>query len=586
MIKHLHYWLSFIQNCSLTTTQAHVVVVGSHIDCISASDAPLKAEVIETEVKSHVKRNSVQINLIDTPILVDCRKLHLKSSESQQLTSLFKKSKDELEKCVEIDHRCCALYAFLLQSFRERPTKLTDLVSILKEQRNYNGLELPTTKGILLKLLETLHSRRCILLFKKELRDSLEYWIMTEIAQKVLYTDVNGVLFAPEDVTVEKRIIINSNVGIVPSSSLMETFERVDFELLQQFLIYNELCQKVEDHTTLQLIRGGLSSESEAAKSPLADSSNERELETQSTTNPLPYFFFPGLVKAEKPKHIMKDTSKYRYISGWYLECPNGRYFTIQFLQVLLLRCTFSFAAKRQEDTILDRICLIWKNGIFWSTCDGVEVLLEVVEQNTIVVVVIRCKKHEMSAVKLRADVIQEVLAVQAKYCQDLMVGEYMINPSNLAEFKESELVNMLHCDKNICITEIASSISSGHPCVRDETLHTLDLNEDLLHFESYSIIGKNPKLLDCLFDPDQADKKISKEILYEYADLAHNAGATPYQIGYIMSISQSDIKETEVSEREKIFRLLICGGIKSYRNLRELFDSYSIFHGRNPLVS
>ena len=587
MIKHLQYWLSFIQNCPLTTTQAHVVVVGSHIDCISTSDAPLKAKVIETEVKAHVKCNSMQINLIDTPILVDCRNLHLESSESQQLTSLFKKSKDELEKCAEIDHRCCALYAFLLHTYPECPIKLTDLVSTLKTQRNYYGLELPTTEGILLRLLESLHSRRCILLFKKVLQDPLEYWIMTERAQKVLYTEVNGVLFAPEGVTVEKRITINSNVGIVPSSTLIETFERVEFELLQQFLIYNEFCQKVEDHTTLQLIEGGLSSESEAAKSPSADSSNERELETQSTTNPLPlsYFFFPGLVKAEKPKHIMKDTSKYRYISGWYLECPNGRYFTIQFLQVLLLRCTFSFAAKRQEDTILDRICLIWKNGIFWSTCDGVEVLLEVLEQNTIVVVVIRCKKHEMAAVKLRADVIQEVLAVQAKYCQDLRVREYMINPSNLAEFKESELVNMVHCDKNIRITEIASSVLSGHPCVRDETLHTLDLNEELLYFEPYAGIGQNPDLLASLFDPDQANQKIPQQILFDYASLAHDAGTTPDKICCIMNISSSEIQETKSPKPENIFRLF-RSGVETYGNLYELLDSCSIFRGRNPLVS
>ena len=581
MIKHLQYWLSFIQNCSLSSTLAHIVVVGSHVDCVSRSVAQSKVKMIKTEIKTCIKSNSVIINLIGTPILVDCR--NLEGSESQRLTSLFKESKEELKKCTEIDHRCYALYALILRTCRDSPVKLTDLVSTLNNNGNYIGVELPTSERILLRLLKTLHSRRYILLFKKGLQDPIEYWIMTERAQKVLYTEVNGVLFAPEGVMVEKRVTIRSNVGVVPSSTLRQTFERVNFELLQQFLTYNELCQKVEDHSTLQLIEGGLSSE--AAESLTAGKSNEGDLETQSATNPLSYFFFPGLVKAEKPEGIMKDSSKYGYISGWYLECRKGRYFTIQFLQVLLLRCTFSFAAKRQEDTTLERKCIIWKNGIFWSTRDGVEALLEVVEQNTIVVVVIRCRKScEMSAVKLRAGVIQEVLAVQAKHCHDLRVGEFMINPSNLAELKESQLENMLHRDK-ICITEIAGSISSGHPCVQDVSLHTLHVNDDLLHFEPYTVIGKNPKLLGCLFDPDQVDKEISNEILYDYADLAHNAGATPYQIGCIMSISRSEIEETQTSEREKIFRLF-RSGIKSYRNLRELFDSYSIFSGRNPLVS
>ena len=583
MIKHLHYWLSFIQSCPLTTTQAHVVVVGSHVDCVCVSDAPSKAEKIRTEIEARVKKRSMTIRLLGTPILVNCRKLG--DVESQQLKSLFTESKNELKKCTEIDHRCYALYAFLLQIFRERPVKLTYLVSVLKNRQSYNGVELPTTEGILLKLLEKMHSRRHLLLFnsKQGSQDPSEYWIMTTTAQNLLYTQVNGVLFAPEGIQVKKRIVIKSNVGVVPSSTLIETFEHVNFEVLQQFLIYNELCQKIEDHTTLQLIEGDLSSV--AADSPPAESSNKRDSETQSTTNALSYFFFPGLVKAEKPEDIMKGSSMYGYTSGWCLECPEGRYFTIQFLQVLLLRCTFGFAAKNQQGTFLNRKCVIWKNGIFWSTRDGVEALVEIVEQNTIVIVLIRCLKDcEISAVKLRADVICEVHAVQAKHCPDLRVGEYMVNLSNLAKFEVSQSANVLHCDK-ICITEIASSISSGYPCVQDMNLHTLHINDNLLYFEPYAGIGRNPELLASLFDPDKANQEIPKKVLFEYAILVHEVGATPRQIGRIMNISSSEIQETQASERENIFRLFLHG-ITSYRSLCELFDSYSIFHGRNPLVS
>ena len=283
----------------------------------------------------------------------------------------------------------------------------------------------------------------------------------------------------------------------------------------------------------------------------------------------------------------MKSSNLYGYTSGWCLECPKikGLHYTIQFLQVLLLRCTFSFAAKHQQGISLDRKCVIWRNGIFWGTPDGVEVLVEIVEQNTIVIVLIRCLKgHEMFAVKLRADVIHEIHAVQAKWCPHLGVEEYMTNPSSLVKFEESQYVPMLYQDK-ICITEIANSISNGHPCVQDVKSRPLHINNHLLHFEPYAVIGKNPKLLDCLFDPDHTTKEIPSQIIYEYADLAHNAGATPYQIGCIMNISRSEIEEIQISERDKFFRLFGSGS-KSYRNLRELFDSYSIFRGRNPLVS
>ena len=133
---------------------------------------------------------------------------------------------------------------------------------------------------------------------------------MTTAAQNMLYTQVSGVLFAPEGIQIEKHIIIKSNVGVVPSSTLIETFEHVNFEVLQQFLIYNEFCHKVEDHTTLQLIEGDLSSE--AAEPPPTESSNKTDSETQSTSASS-YFFFPELVKAEKPEDIMKSGSMNGY---------------------------------------------------------------------------------------------------------------------------------------------------------------------------------------------------------------------------------------------------------------------------------
>ena len=580
VIKHLHYWLSFIQNCPLPTT-AHVVVVGSHVDRVSISDAPSKADIIKAEIEAHVKQSSMMIHLIGTPILVNCRKLG--EAESQQLKSLFTESKTELKKCAEIDHRCYALYAFLLQNFQQNPVKLADLVSDLKNQRIYDGVELPTAEGILLKLLETMHARQYLLLFKEGAQDSSEYWILTTTAQNILYTQVNGVLFAPESIRIEKRITIKSNVGVIPSSTLKENFRDVDFEVLQQFLVYNEFCQKIEDHTTLQLIEGNSRSKLATVESTTEELSGE----TQNTISSVSYFFFPGLVKTEKPEDVAMANMYHGYTSGWCLECPEGCYFTIQFLQVLLLRCTFCFATKHQQGNFLDRKCIIWKNGIFWGTPDGVEALVELIEQNTVVIVLIRCLNgHEMSAVKLRADVISKVLAVQAKHCPDLRVSEYIINPSSVAKFEESQSVNVLH---KICIAEVAVSISNGFACVLDTKSRPLHINKNLLHFEPYAGIGKNPELLASLFDPDKANQDIPEKVLSEYANLAHEAGATPHQIGHMMSIPSREIQQSQVSEPGNlsmlIFRLFLYG-VSSYRGLQELFDLYSIFRGRNPLVS
>ena len=146
-----------------------------------------------------------------------------------------------------------------------------------------------------------------------------------------------------------------------------------------------------------------------------------------------------------------------------------------------------------------------------------------------------------MSAVKLRADVINEVLAVQAKHCPSLRLSEYMINPSSL---EESDSVSVMHSDK-IRITEVATSISSGFPCVQDMNLCPLHINENLLHFEPYAGIGKNPELLASLFDPDKASEEIPESVLSDYANLAHEAGAMPQQIGHMMNIPMREIQQS-----------------------------------------
>ena len=374
----------------------------------------------------------------------------------------------------------------------------------------------------------------------------------------------------------------------------------MNFEVLQQFLVYNEFCQKVEDQETLELIQGSSHNSSNAADADVettqehASTHDTAVMEVQLTTGerlsiiyPICYFFFPGLVKAKKPLDIWLDSNC--YTSGWCLECIERHFFTIQFLHVLLLRNTFGFAAaKRQVGNCLERKCVIWKNGVFWGTPHGVEALVEVVEQNTVVIVLVRCLDgHEMEAVKLRSAVIKEVHETKAKHCPYLKVNEYLINPSSLAKFRESQ-VNMSQVDK-ICITELAASISSGAPCVQDVISRPLHINKTILHFEPYAGIGKSPELLASLFDPDKAEEQVPQKVLSEFANLTHEAGAQPNQIAHIMSIPSRETAQSRRAEPDdpsmQLFRLFMYG-VGKYKSLHELFDLYSIFRGRNPLVS
>ena len=72
---------------------------------------------------------------------------------------------------------------------------------------------------------------------------------------------------------------------------------------------------------------------------------------------------------------------------GWFMYSPvQARFFTTQFLHVLLLRLAFLFAPPQDDATpsssktktpTLSRRCNMWKNGISWPDTNGVNAVFE-----------------------------------------------------------------------------------------------------------------------------------------------------------------------------------------------------------------
>ena len=98
------------------------------------------------------------------------------------------------------------------------------------------------------------------------------------------------------------------------------------------------------------------------------------------------YYFFPGFVMSEKPSLMLWDSPKesespYSFSSGWILQCQSKQFFDTRFLHVLLLQLTFTFVASSLEASVLRKQCDIWKNGIHWGTRNGVEIMVELIEE-------------------------------------------------------------------------------------------------------------------------------------------------------------------------------------------------------------
>ena len=554
-LEQLKYWTIFIENCkSLCVTGVpDIVVIGSHADKVdrrcSYSEGIL--EVTKQIVISHT------VNFVYNPIFLNCCEPNL--DDLKKLKKLLFDSTETLKKQADLDNRCHMVFSYLYKHFPNSPVKFTDFHRKLGKHKpacfTTYDTDYPLSKNYYVDLLKMMHGRQHILLIGDLTED---FWILTARAQNLMFKKIHGLLFAGADF--KQHIHIQSNVGVLSSGFLRKTFSDVDYDMLQEFLMCSELCKKIEDEVVLNLIEQG-SSDKQEGEMECSSSSDEKTensslVSAAECTNEQCYFFFPGLIKATKECLHIQTHENYCYSAAWLLNCTNGN---PRFLQVLLLRLMFKFAASSNSDTKLHRECTVWNNGLFWSK-EGVEMLVEVIDQNKMVVFFLRCLKHpELKAIELRSAVIREVIEVKSKYCPASGAQEsFLCNPSL------DERGSLVKPFQEISRKELASAVISGDDTVKDTTGQYVYINNSLLCFEPYAEIDS--KFLKSMFDPEQADQLVPDDIL---SSLYTKSGD---QLRPIVTKFKEKISELERPV--------------SYQHLRNLFDKHSVFCGENPKVS
>ena len=577
--QHVQYWLSFIKNyCGSTEVKPHAIIIGSHADLLSSSECSTSLSFLRKALD--VSKQSVLKCF--GPLVLDCRKPG--SEDMESLRTLLIESCSSLRHCVELDSRCHVLFAYLHEQFTGvSAVTVGDLQKRIRGSRQpgfapgiYSpniGIPLPFVSDELIKLLDVLYHRSHLLLLKgaSEIKD---YWIVLD--QDTLLHKVNGTIFAPQDF--EHHLTAETSIGVVPSSKLDQLFPDLDPNMVKQFLLYSELCQKIEDDETLRLILGS------------GTKSSDQSLSIISMDSESHFFFFPGLISARRPANIWNQPNQpdYSYSCGWCMQCKPQQFLTTRFLQVLLLRLVFNYAAaiSQDSDTVrvpgLKRKCDIWKNGTHWYSRDGVEVLVEVIEQKTVILLLMRCiQDQEMECVKLRSAIIRKVLAAKEKFCSQIEMQEYFLKASDITSYPTS-------IDKltKVEMSEVIKTVQEASRCILHEGgMIPLD---KLLYFEPYSTIGR--KLLTSIFDPENNDKIVPTEILLEISTLRH---PTLQHFTHVLQVPSSEVDFIREKWRDHPSVVLhhvfeywqvrkINGG--TYQELQEDFEKYSIFCGRNIL--
>ena len=269
---------------------------------------------------------------------------------------------------------------------------------------------------------------------------------------------------------------------------------------------------------------------------------------------------------------------------------------TSRFLHTLLLRLAFNFALQCEQEVhsiVIQRECNIWKSGIHWVSVDGVEVVVEVVEQSTAVIAVFGCTgRNIIKCLQLRSAVIHMILSTVKQFCGAVELKEYLIHPEELTSYPLRNISDLF----KYSINRLASAIKERKEIITvkvGEHFKTIEIDE-LLYIETYTCLSD--KLIALLHsDDDHLNQPIPDSFLLDFATSAYLKmsklkGILPLNESELAgAVAQCD-EQYKTDQCHQCFLLLRTwrdsNENTTYDGLRKLLDSFSIFCGRNPLVS
>ena len=389
--------------------------------------------------------------------------------------------------------------------------------------KNMNEPCLLSDRSTVLKFLTILGEKGLVLF----LRD----WLI--IDQKALLTEVNGIIFNESIDRVCKPI--TSNTGIMPVSTLAKLFPNHDTKMLIRFLISLQFCHQINSHSVNNI-------------------TNNIPSEEPPVNEDTKYLFFPALIKENRPSPIFNTTDGF----GWCLWCPNPlQFLPIRFLHTLLRHLAYTRCLPPDNTDITEtnievkelyRDCTMWKNGIYWKDENDIEVMVEVTEYNRCVTILVS-HSGSLKSYEIRTSLIKEVLSLKNKICS-CEVQQFLIPPGNMNDVSEKEQRHrILYSLRKVALGVITKSPIGD---VNNKTAKRLDVRSIVGEKEPYLCIA--PIVIVALFTESNND------IL-----LPHH---------YIRHI------------KEACREIMPLSSYWTHLSVRKRLDQFSIFTGRNPLVS
>ena len=546
--QSLLHWCSFASNlfhCS--KNKPFLLIIGSYADQASSSDLEACKDIVE----NCYKRTRIFFKFhVKGFISLDCR--YAVSVGMTKLRSYIEECCLSLKESRKTSFQANCLFVALTEAFSDRPAfTVRDILSMRYETAS-NILYLPLNYplSILVDICTELNKGGHFL-FLRNIDRIEDSWIVLQ--KDILLKRITGTIFAPTAHKDHKPLA--SDTGIVPASKLSKEFPDIDSDLIVSLMSHLQFCHEVTDPEILEQL------------SIVVKDRNK-------------YFFFPSLVTVDTPEGIWEHTAVFSFESVWIMKCINDKqFFSSTFMHVTIhyFALKYAMAARSTPPSVvsIQRRCKVWKNGIFWRSLQGIDIVVEVDCKR--VALYIRARKGcELSTIKLRTQLISTVLKTKQEYCKDVTVSEYFVGKDSIS-FPLPDKVVL------VPISDIAHSLVKCEPYCYDEEDQLVELNS-LLYFDPFSNLGEST--LTELFSSPQ--ENISNEFLLRFAEMAYRNMESYQQILNISELAHRTVTDgAYMRDVDRFYRILEYWRDRSptYSQLSDALGEYSIFAGRNPIT-
>ncbi len=513
---------------------------------------------------------------------MDCR--FADSDDMKKARKQIQKSSAILRSPETISLNAHTFYIYLAETFKDDLALSlgnvyarikSDLHRPLSERRQNILSFIPSTVPHLVEICDQLHKSGLLLFLRNDSSPEKSFLV---IDQTALLSEVTGTVFAPENF--RQHCKLASSTGVVPLSKFSEAFDGFDIEMLIAFMSHLELCFEIADKQVLDFISKEIAST--ATDASVSESENR-------------YIFFPGLIRIETPEQVWEEAQGIKYHFGWILETSQDtQFFDSRCFQVLILRVVFTFGLAPASKISLNvpslqKFCSVWKSGICWCGDDGITTHLELAENGQSLALKMYTDTVRPEGLILRCRIVSKIRETVESFSQfeNLNVIESVIDPNYVAKnpLKSPPLVN---------IKDIAAAVSSNKKLIRSTRQFALSF-EHLLKFEPYA--GLDPTIIQCIHSEKNVKKdiEISSGFISYFADQVADPDSEDRDQAvrnsrmYRRILSHSNVKVHSSSPKQEVVQALETWRDETegtYSCLRETLNKYSVFSGRNPLVS